>query len=71
MSGIIIIVGKDNHYPPHLTRGTEIVNEKEIDLNELIKAGRFFSRHGGCSSFVEGVTEAIKCDGWVIFAKKK
>ena len=70
MSKIIIIAGKDSYYPFHLTRGTEIVNEKEIDLNELTKVGRFFSRHGGCSSFAEGATEAIKCDGWVIFKKK-
>ena len=68
MSKLIIIVGKNGLYPSHLSGGKEVKSEKELEIGELIRMGRFFSRCGGYISTVKGVREALKHSGWVKFA---
>lgn len=64
------IIERGNGGYPYMRRGQKIINEDDLDLGELIKIGRFFSKCGGYISTMKGVSETLECNGWVIFKKK-
>lgn len=71
MSKLIIIVGKNGFDPSHMRGEKKIVSEEKLNLEKLMKDGRFFSKCWGYISTLEKVKETLEHGGWVIFAKKK